>query len=70
VSVTPEPPLDTKPVPEAATLEIFKSALPVFVRVTVCDNGVPTVTLPNVTFVELGETCGADATPVPVKVTL
>jgi hypothetical protein len=69
VSMTPDPPLAAKPVPEAATLEMLKSALPVFVKTTGCEDDVPTATLPKLTFDVLGETCGADVTPLPDKVT-
>lgn len=43
--------------------------MPVFFRATDCVEGVPTVTSPKLTVEVLGESCGADATPVPDKVT-
>jgi hypothetical protein len=69
-SVTPDPPLAAKPVPEAVTLEMFTFALPVFVKTTGCEEDVPTVTLPKLTLVVLEDTCGSDATPVPDRLTV
>lgn len=68
--MTPDPPLALKPVPEADALDMFTSPVPVFFRVTGKDDGVPTSTLPKVSFEVLGESCGADARPVPDKLTV
>jgi hypothetical protein len=58
-------------VPVKARLVIFKVALPVLVRVTVCAPlVVPTVWLENVKPAGAKLTAGAAATPVPVKVTV
>lgn len=65
VRVIFEAPVAVKPVPEAVTFEIFKSALPVLVRTTDWEDDVPTVTLPKLTVEVLAEICGAEATPVP-----
>lgn len=68
--MTPDPPPAAKPVPEADTLEMLMSSVPVFFRVTGKDDGVPTSTLPKVRFEVLGESCGAAPTPVPDKLTV
>ena len=68
--MTPDPPLAVKPVPEADTPDMLTFPVPVFVRVTGKDDGVPTVTLPKVRFEVLGESCGAEAVPVPDKLTV
>lgn len=68
--VTPDPPLAEKPVPEAVTVEMLRFALPEFVKTTGCEDDVPTVTFPKLTLEVLGETWGADATPVPDRLTV
>ncbi len=68
--MTPDPPLAVKAVPEADTLEMLTFSVPVFFSVTGKDDGVPTLTLPKVRFEVLGESCGAEATPVPDKLTV
>jgi hypothetical protein len=59
-SVTFDPPVALKPVPEADTEEMARLVLPLFVKLTSCAVEVPTATLPKFT-VELLETSCAEA---------
>jgi len=68
--VTPDPPLAVKPAPEADTPDMLRFPVPVFVRATGKDDGVPTLTLPKARFEVLGESCGVEATPMPDKLTV
>ncbi len=58
-------PVTLKPAPANVSCEIVTDALPVFVRVIVCEFVVPVVTLPNAT-VE-GDADSVDCIPVPVS---
>ena len=64
-------PLTEKPVPVAATLEIFTAALPALVRTICCELLLPVVTVPKLTLAGLADSwpTGTDE-PVPLRATV
>jgi len=60
-----ERPVMPKPAPAALNCEIVRFALPVFVRVTVCELLPPTLTLPKLTLDGVTVSCGC--APVPLR---
>jgi hypothetical protein len=62
------PPMTVNPVPEICADAIFTAAVPVLVTVTLWVPLLPTLTFPNATVVELGEStpaCGSPVEPPP-----